>query len=102
MSTLRMTSDKRQQLIRVPGMIRPALLCRHHYIRTCGGRGHFEGLLFKHPAARFMPNLAEECESIRISRTCRPSSTATHCPVKGMLGHFMEVSDGLRRKRMAG
>jgi len=50
MTSLRMTSDLRRQLIlgRRQTLLRPQWLCRHHDAKRRGGGGHFGGVVFKH------------------------------------------------------
>jgi len=102
MSTLRMTSDLRRQLI-----LSAAKRCfaRNGFAGTttksvAAAASISEGLLFKHfpsKAALYAEILAEECEADPdfANLLGQDPSTATLVElVKGMVGHFMEVSDG--------
>jgi len=102
MSTLRMTSDLRRQLI-----LSAAKRCfaRNGFAGTttksvAAAAAISEGLLFKHfpsKAALCPEILAEECEADPdfAHLLGQEPSTATLVElVKGMVGHFMEVSDG--------
>src|SRR5207253_1721378 len=102
MSTLRMTSDLRRQLI-----LSAAKRCfaRNGFAGTttksvAAAASISEGLLFKHfpsKAALYAEILAEECEADPdfAHLLGQEPSTATLVElVKGMVGHFMEVSDG--------
>jgi AcrR family transcriptional regulator len=102
MSTLRMTSDLRRQLI-----LSAAKRCfaRHGFAGTttksvAAAAAISEGLLFKHfpsKAALYAEILAEECESdpdFAHLLGQEPSSATLVELVKSMVGHFMEVSDG--------
>ena len=102
MSTLRMTSDLRRQLI-----LSAAKRCfaRNGFAGTttksvAAAAAISEGLLFKHfpsKAALYAEILAEECEADPdfAHLLGQEPSTATLVElVKGMVGHFMEVSDG--------
>jgi AcrR family transcriptional regulator len=102
MSTLRMTSDLRRQLI-----LSAAKRCfaRNGFAGTttksvAAAAAISEGLLFKHfpsKAALYAEILAEECEAdLDFAHLLgQEPSTATLVElVKGMAGHFMEVSDG--------
>lgn len=102
MSTLRMTSDLRRQLI-----LSAAKRCfaRNGFAGTttksvAAAAAISEGLLFKHfpsKAALYAEILAEECEADPdfAHLLGQEPSTATLIElVKGMVGHFMEVSDG--------
>src|SRR3954467_327150 len=102
MSTLRMTSDLRRQLI-----LSAAKRCfaRNGFAGTttksvAAAAALSEGLLFKHlpsKAALYAEILAEECEADPdfANLLGREPSTGTLVElVKGMVGHFMEVSDG--------
>ena len=102
MSTLRMTSDLRRQLI-----LSAAKRCfaRNGFAGTttksvAAAAAISEGLLFKHfpsKAALYAEILAEECEADPdfAHLLGQEPSTATLVElVKGMAGHFMEVSDG--------
>src|SRR3954462_6971472 len=102
MSTLRMTSDLRRQLI-----LGAAKRCfaRNGFAGTttksvAAAAAISEGLLFKHfpsKAALYAEILAEECEADPdfAHLLGQEPSTATLVElVKGMVGHFMEVSDG--------
>ena len=102
MSTLRMTSDLRRQLI-----LSAAKRCfaRNGFAGTttksvAAAAAISEGLLFKHfpsKAALYPEILAEECEADPdfAHLLGQEPSTATLVElVKGMVGHFMEVSDG--------
>ena len=102
MSTLRMTSDLRRQLI-----LSAAKRCfaRNGFAGTttksvAAAAAISEGLLFKHfpsKAALYAEILAEECEADPYFAHLlgQEPSTATLVElVKGMVGHFMEVSDG--------
>jgi AcrR family transcriptional regulator len=102
MSTLRMTSDLRRQLILGAA-------------RRCFARNGFagpttksvaaaaaisEGLLFKHfpsKAALYAEILAEECEAdpdLAYLLGREPSTGTLVCLVKGMVRHFMQITDG--------
>src|SRR6266480_3045598 len=109
MSTLRMTSDLRRQLI-----LGAARRCfaRNGFAGTttksvAAAAAISEGLLFKHfpsKAALYAEILAEECEADPdfAHLLGQEPSTATLVElVKGMVGHFMEVSDGADRQRSA-
>ena len=102
MSTLRMTSDLRRQLI-----LSAAKRCfaRNGFAGTttksvAAAAAISEGLLFKHfpsKAALYAEILAEECEADPdfANLLGQEPSTATLVElVKGMVGHFIEVSDG--------
>lgn len=102
MSTLRMTSDLRRQLI-----LSAAKRCfaRHGFAGTttksvAAAAAISEGLLFKHfpsKAALYAEILAEECEADPDFANLlgqEPSTGTLVELVKGMVGHFMEVSDG--------
>ena len=102
MSTLRMTSDLRRQLI-----LSAAKRCfaRNGFAGTttksvAAAAAISEGLLFKHfpsKAALYAEILAEACEADPdfAHLLGQEPSTATLVElVKGMVGHFMEVSDG--------
>ena len=102
MSTLRMTSDLRRQLI-----LSAAKRCfaRNGFAGTttksvAAAAAISEGLLFKHfpsKAALYAEILAEECEADPdfAHLLGQEPSTATLVElVKGMVGHFIEVSDG--------
>jgi AcrR family transcriptional regulator len=102
MSTLRMTSDLRRQLI-----LSAAKRCfaRHGFAGTttksvAAAAAISEGLLFKHfpsKAALYAEILAEECEAdpdLAHLRGQEPSTGTLVELVKGMVGHFMQVSDG--------
>ena len=102
MSTLRMTSDLRRQLI-----LSAAKRCfaRNGFAGTttksvAAAAAISEGLLFKHfpsKAALYAEILTEECEADPdfAHLLGQAPSTATLVElVKGMVGHFMEVSNG--------
>jgi len=102
MSTLRMTSDLRRQLI-----LSAAKRCfaRNGFAGTttksvAAAAAISEGLLFKHfpsKAALYAEILAEECEAdpdFELLLGQEPSTATLVELVKGMVGHFMEVSDG--------
>lgn len=102
MSTLRMTSDLRRQLI-----LSAAKRCfaRNGFAGTttksvAAAASISEGLLFKHfpsKAALYAEILTEECEADPdfANLLGQEPSTATLVElVKGMVDHFMEVSDG--------
>src|ERR1700749_2543229 len=102
MSTLRMTSDLRRQLI-----LGAAKRCfaRHGFAAPPTRSGAAaaaisEALLFKHfpsKAALYAEILAEECEADPelVDLLGREPSTATLVElVRGMVGHFLEISDG--------
>jgi AcrR family transcriptional regulator len=102
MSTLRMTSDLRRQLI-----LSAAKRCfaRNGFAGTttksvAAAAAISEGLLFKHfpsKAALYAEILAEECEAdpdFAHLLDQEPSTATLVEVVKGMVGHFMEVSDG--------
>jgi len=102
MSTLRMTSDLRRQLI-----LSAAKRCfaRNGFAGTttksvAAAAAISEGLLFKHfpsKAALYAEILAEECEAdpdLAHLLGQEPSTGTLVELVKGMVGHFMHVSDG--------
>jgi AcrR family transcriptional regulator len=102
MSTLRMTSDLRRQLI-----LGAAKRCfaRNGFAGTttksvAAAAAISEGLLFKHfpsKAALYAEILAEECEADpQLAHLLgQPPSTATLVElVKGMVRHFLSISDG--------
>jgi len=102
MSTLRMTSDLRRQLI-----LSAAKRCfaRHGFAGTttksvAAAAAISEGLLFKHfpsKAALYAEILAEECEAdpdLAHLLGQEPSTATLVELVKGMVGHFLQVSDG--------
>src|SRR5947207_3923856 len=101
MSTLRMTSDLRRQLF-----LAAAKRCfaRNGFAGTttksvAAAAANSEGLLFKHfpsKAALYAEILAEECEADPdlVHLLGQEPSTATLVElVKGMVGHFMQISD---------
>src|ERR1700736_990300 len=102
MSTLRMTSDLRRQLI-----LSAAKRCfaRHGFAGTttksvAAAAAISEVLLFKHfpsKAALYAEILAEECEAdpdLAHLLGQDPSTGTLVELVKGMVGHFMQISDG--------
>jgi len=102
MSTLRMTSDLRRQLI-----LSAAKRCfaRNGFAGTttksvAAAAAISEGLLFKHfpsKAALYAEILAEECEAdpdFAHLLGQEPSTGTLVELLKGMVGHFMQVSDG--------
>ena len=102
MSNLRMTSDLRRQLI-----LSAAKRCfaRHGFAGTttksvAAAAAISEGLLFKHfpsKSALYAEILAEECEADPdlVHLLGQEPSTATLVElVKGMVGHFLEISAG--------
>jgi AcrR family transcriptional regulator len=102
MSSLRMTSDLRRQLI-----LSAAKRCfaRNGFAGTttksvAAAAAISEGLLFKHfpsKAALYAEILAEECEADPdlLHLLGQAPSTATLVElIKGMVGHFMHISDG--------
>ncbi len=102
MSTIRMTSDLRRQLI-----LGAAKRCfaRNGFAGTttksvAAAAAISEGLLFKHfpsKAALYAEILAEECEAdpdLAHLLGQEPSTGTLVELVKGMVGHFMHVSDG--------
>ena len=102
MSSLRMTSDLRRQLI-----LGAAKRCfaRHGYAGTttksvAAAASISEALLFKHfpsKAALYAEILAEECESDRELEYLLGQEPSTATLVKlivGMVRHFLDVSDG--------
>jgi len=102
MSNLRMTSDLRRQLI-----LSAAKRCfaRHGFAGTttrsvAAAAAISEGLLFKHfpsKAALYAEILAEECEAdpdLTHLLGLAPSTATLFELIKGMVGHFMQVSDG--------
>src|ERR1700712_2003905 len=102
MSTLRMTSDLRRQLI-----LSAAKRCfaRNGFAGTttksvAAAAAISEGLLFKHfpsKAALYAEILAEECEAdpdLAHLLGQEPSTKTSVELVKGMVGHFMHISDG--------
>ena len=101
MSTLRMTSDLRRQLI-----LSAAKRCfaRNGFAGTttksvAAAAAISEGLLFKHfpsKAALYAEILAEECEAdpdLAHLLGQEPSTGTLVELVKGMVGHFMQISD---------
>src|SRR3978361_2031831 len=102
MSTLRMTSDLRRQLI-----LSAAKRCfaRNGFAGTttksvAAAAAISEGLPFKHfpsKAALYAEILAEECEADPdlLHLLGQAPSTATLVElIKGMVGHFVQISDG--------
>src|SRR5580704_12013569 len=102
MSTLRMTSDLRRQLI-----LSAAKRCfaRHGFAGTttksvAAAAAISEALLFKHfpsKAALYAEILAEECEAdpdLAHLLGQEPSTATLVELVRGMVSHFMEVADG--------
>src|SRR6476646_5311268 len=102
MSTLRMTSDLRRQLI-----LSAAKRCfaRNGFAGTttksvAAAAAISEGLLFKHfpsKAALYAEILAEECEAdpdLAHLLGHGPSTATLVELIKGMVGHFMRISDG--------
>jgi AcrR family transcriptional regulator len=102
MSTLRMTSDLRRQLI-----LNAAKRCfaRHGFAGTttksvAAAAAISEGLLFKHfpsKAALYAEILAEECEADPDFANLlgqEPSTGTLVGLIRGMVGHFVKVSDG--------
>jgi AcrR family transcriptional regulator len=102
MSNLRMTSDLRRQLI-----LGAARRCfaRNGFAGTttrsvAAAAAISEGLLFKHfpsKAALYAEILAEECEAdpdLAHLLGQEPSTGTLVELVKGMVGHFMQISDG--------
>lgn len=102
MSTLRMTSDLRRQLI-----LSAAKRCfaRHGFAGTttksvAAAAAISEGLLFKHfpsKAALYAEILAEECEAdpdLADLLGQEPSTATLVELVKGMVRHFLQISDG--------
>ena len=102
MSTLRMTSDLRRQLI-----LGAAKRCfaRNGFAGTttksvAAAAAISEGLLFKHfpsKAALYAEILAEECEAdpdLAHLLGQQPSTATLVELVKGMVGHFLGISDG--------
>lgn len=102
MSTLRMTSDLRRQLI-----LSAAKRCfaRNGFAGTttksvAAAAAISEGLLFKHfpsKAALYAEILAEECEAdpdFAHLLGQEPSTATLVALVKGMVGYFVTVSDG--------
>jgi AcrR family transcriptional regulator len=102
MSALRMTSDLRRQLI-----LSAAKRCfaRHGFAGTttksvAAAASISEGLLFKHfpsKAALYAEILAEECEAdpdLAHLLGQEPSTGTLVELVRGMVGHFMQISDG--------
>src|SRR5262245_27387413 len=102
MSNLRMTSDLRRQLI-----LGAAKRCfaRNGFAGTttksvAAAASISEGLLFKHfpsKAALYAEILAEECEAdpdLAHLLGQEPSTATLVELVKGMVGHFLQVSDG--------
>src|SRR5947209_10156269 len=102
MSTLRMTCDLRRQLI-----LGAAKRCfaRNGFAGTttksvAAAAAISEGLLFKHfpsKAALYAEILAEECEADPdlLHLLGQGPSTATLVElIKGMVGHFVQISDG--------
>src|SRR5207244_558709 len=102
MSTLRMTSDLRRQLI-----LGAAKRCfaRNGFAGTttksvAAAAAISEGLLFKHfpsKAALYAEILTEECEAdpdLAHLLGQEPSTATLVELVKGMVGHFLQISDG--------
>ena len=102
MSTLRMTSDLRRQLI-----LSAAKRCfaRNGFAGTttksvAAAAAISEGLLFKHfpsKAALYAEILAEECEAdpdLAHLLGQEPSTATLVELVSGMVGHFLQISDG--------
>ena len=102
MSTLRMTSDLRRQLI-----LSAAKRCfaRNGFAGTttksvAAAAAISEGLLFKHfpsKGALYAEILAEECEAdpdFAHLLGQEPSTATLVALIKGMVGHFVEVSNG--------
>jgi AcrR family transcriptional regulator len=102
MSTLRMTSDLRRQLI-----LGAARRCfaRNGFAGTttksvAAAASISEGLLFKHfpsKSALYAEILSEECEAdpdLAHLLGQAPSTGTLVELVKGMVGHFMQISDG--------
>jgi len=102
MSTLRMTSDLRRQLI-----LSAAKRCfaRNGFAGTttksvAAAAAISEGLLFKHfpsKAALYAEILTEECEAdpdFAHLLGQEPSTRTLVALIKGMVGHFVEVSNG--------
>jgi AcrR family transcriptional regulator len=102
MSNLRMTSDLRRQLI-----LGAAKRCfaRNGFAGTttksvAAAAAISEGLLFKHfpsKAALYAEILAEECEAdpdLAHLLGQEPSTATLVELVKGMVGHFLQISDG--------
>jgi AcrR family transcriptional regulator len=101
MSTLRMTSDLRRELI-----LSAAKRCfaRHGFAGTttksvAAAAAISEGLLFKHfptKSALYAEILAEECEAdpgLHHLLGLEPSTETLVILVRGMVGHFQHVSD---------
>src|ERR1700741_135741 len=102
MSTLRMTSDLRRQLI-----LGAAKRCfaRHGFAGTttksvAAAAAISEALLFKHfpsKAALYAEILADECEAdpaLAHLLGQEPSTAALVELMRGMVSHFLQVSDG--------
>src|SRR5213595_3660340 len=102
MSTLRMTSDLRRQLI-----LSAAKRCfaRYGFAGTttksiAAAAAISEGLLFKHfpsKSALYAEILAEECEAdpeLAHLLGQEPSTATLVELIKGMVGHFLQISDG--------
>src|SRR5271166_2697497 len=102
MSTLRMTGDLRRQLI-----LAAAKRCfaRHGFAGTttrsvAAAAAISEGLLFKHfpsKAALYAEILTEECQAdpeLAHLLGQQPSTGTLVELIKGMVGHFMQISDG--------
>jgi AcrR family transcriptional regulator len=102
MNTLRMTSDLRRQLI-----LSAARRCfaRHGFAGTttksvAAAAAISEGLLFKHfptKSALYAEILAEECEAdpeLAYLLGQQPSTATLVVLVKGMVRHFLQISDG--------
>ena len=102
MNTLRMTSDLRRQLI-----LSAARRCfaRHGFAGTttksvAAAAAISEGLLFKHfptKSALYAEILAEECEAdpdLAHLLGREPSTATLVVLVKGMVRHFLQISDG--------
>ena len=102
MSTLRLTSDLRRQLI-----LGAARRCfaRNGFAGTttksvAAAAAISEGLLFKHfpsKAALYAEILAEECEAdpeLAHLLGQEPSTATLVELIKGMVGHFIEISEG--------
>jgi AcrR family transcriptional regulator len=109
MSTLRMTSDLRRQLI-----LSAAKRCfaRNGFAGTttksvAAAASISEGLLFKHfptKSALYAEILAEECEADPALHLLglEPSTETLVVLIAGMVGHFMQISDGPISRKPSG
>src|ERR1700716_1699174 len=102
MSSLRMTSDLRRQLILSAAKrgFAPIGVAGTTTESVAAAAAISEGLLFKHfpsKAALYAEILAEECEAdpdLAHLLGQEPSTATLVELVKGMVGHFLEISEG--------